>query len=76
MRRPRQLRELGVTGDLRVRHHGERARIEVEPQWIPWLEERLGSVTRRLSELGFAVVEVDPRGYRRGSLLQELRPRA
>src|SRR5213596_639212 len=71
-----QLRELGVTGDLRVRHHGERARIEVEPQWIPWLEERLGSVTRRLSELGFAVVEVDPRGYRRGSLLQELRPRA
>jgi len=67
---------VGVTGDLRVRHHGERARIEVEPQWIPWLEERLGSVTRRLSELGFAVVEVDPRGYRRGSLLQELRPRA
>src|SRR5256712_169351 len=70
------LRELGVTGDLRVRHHGERARIEVEPRWIPWLEERLASVTRRLSELGFAVVEVDPRGYRRGSLLRQLRPRA
>src|SRR6266487_5317824 len=31
------LRQLGVTGDLRLRHHGECARIEVEPRWIPWL---------------------------------------
>src|SRR5205809_2490033 len=36
------LRELGVAGDVRVRHHGDRARIEVEPEWIPWLRERLG----------------------------------
>src|SRR5207302_75801 len=43
------LRDLGVTGDLRVRHHGERARIEVEPQWIPWLEQRLAAVTRQLA---------------------------
>jgi len=70
------LRDLGVTGDLRVRHHGQRARIEVEPHWIPWLEERLDAVARRLGQLGFAAVEVDPRGYRRGSLLQQLRPRA
>jgi len=70
------LRELGVTGDLRVRHHGERARVEVEPRWVPWLEQRLDAVTQRLRELGFAVVEIDPRGYRRGSLLQALRPRA
>src|SRR5438034_6430054 len=69
------LRDLGVTGDLRVRHHGERARIEVEPPWIPWLEARLAAVTRRLGALGFGVVEVDPGGYRRGSLLQALRPR-
>ena len=65
------LRELGVAGDVRVRHHGDRARIEVEPEWIPWLRERLGAVTRRLGDLGFAVVEVDPRGYRRGSLILE-----
>jgi len=70
------LRDLGVTGDLRVRHHGQRARIEVEPHWIPWLEERLDAVARRLGQLGFAAVEVDPRGYRRGSLLQQLRPPA
>jgi uncharacterized protein len=71
-----QLRELGVTGDLRVRHHGGRARIEVEPEWIPWLLDRLETLTQRLTEIGFDVVEVDPRGYRRGSLLHELGPGA
>src|SRR2546425_3760739 len=69
------LRDIGVTGDLRVRHHGERARIEVEPQWIPWLEQRLAAVTSQLGALGFGVVEGDPRGYRRGNLVQALRPR-
>lgn len=63
------LRELGITGDLRLRHHGERARIEVEPRWIPWLAGRMPAVVRRLSELGFTAVELDPKGYRRGSLL-------
>src|SRR6266498_2473739 len=70
------LRELGVPGDLRVRHHGDRARIEVEPSWVPWVEARLEAVRRRLSALGFAVVEVDPRGYRRGSLILERAGRA
>src|SRR5881296_4271778 len=67
------LRQLGVTGDLRVRHHGDRggARIEVEPRWVPWVTERLPAIKERLTALGFAVVEVDPRGYRRGGLLAE-----
>jgi uncharacterized protein len=63
------LRELGVLGDLRVRHHGDRARIEVEAAWIPWVTERLTAIRERLTDLGFAVVDVDSRGYRRGSLL-------
>jgi pyridinium-3,5-biscarboxylic acid mononucleotide sulfurtransferase len=70
------LRELGVRGDLRVRHHGDRARIEVEASWIRWVEARLEAVTSRLRELGFAAVEVDPRGYRRGSLILERAGRA
>jgi pyridinium-3,5-biscarboxylic acid mononucleotide sulfurtransferase len=70
------LRQLGVTGDLRVRHHGARARIEVEERWISWLMERLETVAARLAGLGFAVVDVDPRGYRRGSLILEDRQRA
>lgn len=65
------LRGLGVTGDLRVRHLGDAARIEVEPRWIAWLQARSGDVTARLSDLGFARVEIDPRGYRRGSLLAD-----
>jgi len=72
------LRALGVTGDLRVRHHGDRggARIEVEPRWVPWVTERLPAIKERLTALGFAMVEVDPRGYRRGGLLAERAQRA
>src|SRR5882672_5609017 len=72
------LRELGVTGDLRVRHQGDRggARIEVEPRWISWVTERLPTVRERLVALGFAAVDVDRRGYRRGSLLGERAERA
>ncbi len=72
-RAERYLRELGVTGDLRVRHHGDRtgARIEVEPRWIPLVTARLTEVQEHLAGLGFAAVEVDPRGYRRGGLLAE-----
>src|SRR5437660_8563030 len=63
------LRVLGVTGDLRVRHLGGLARLEVEPSWIPWIEARRAAITAHLTALGFAQVEIDPRGYRRGSLL-------
>ena len=68
------LRELGVAGDLRVRHHGDVARIEVEPPWVPWVEARRDAIADRLTSLGFARVEVDPRGYRRGSLLERSSP--
>ena len=65
------LRRLGIRGDLRVRHRDQVARIEVEPAWIPWIEERIPEIERFLKGLGFGAVEVDPRGYRRGSLLQD-----
>jgi uncharacterized protein len=68
------LRELGVCGDLRVRHRGDTARIEVEPEWIQWVEARLATITAGIGGLGFAQVEVDPRGYRRGSLLESSSP--
>lgn len=65
------LRRLGVRGDLRVRHEGRSARIEVAPAWIPWVEERRAAIAAHLRGLGFTAVEVDPRGYRRGSLILE-----
>jgi uncharacterized protein len=68
------LRRLGVTGDLRLRHLGGLARLEVEPSWIPWVEARRAAITAHLTALGFAQVEIDPRGYRRGSLLERSSP--
>jgi uncharacterized protein len=63
------LRAEGVTGDLRVRHTGTAARIEVDPAAIALVEARIETIRGRFLELGFTTVEVDPRGYRRGSLL-------
>lgn len=69
------LRRLGVSGDLRVRHEGNVGRIEVAPEWIPWVKAREGEIAARLRDVGFEAVEVDPRGYRRGSLLLDARDR-
>ena len=54
----------------RVRYHGTAARIEVEPHEIPRLESPtvLAEVTSGLRAAGFEEVEIDPRGYRQGSL--------
>jgi len=64
------LRGLGVTGDLRVRHLGDGARVEVEPDWIPRLTARWEEVAGQLVAIGFQRAQLDPRGYRRGSLLE------
>jgi len=68
------LRSLGLSGDLRVRHHGDLARIEVEPGWFTRLDAEWSTVERAFQGLGFARVERDPRGYRRGSLLAVVEP--
>lgn len=68
------LRGFGVTGDLRVRHHGALARIEVAPDEIARVRARWDAVAAALRALGFDAVELDPRGYRRGSLLAVLEP--
>lgn len=66
------LRASGVTGDLRVRHRGDCASVEVDPATHAWLRERWGGIAGSLAALGFARVDLDPRGYRRGGLLNEL----
>jgi uncharacterized protein len=63
------LRGLGVTGDLRVRHHGSRARIEVSPAEFDRIRGAWDAVHAWFRGLGFAEVELDPAGYRRGGLL-------
>lgn len=63
------VRELGVTGDLRVRHLGDTARIEVRPEEFPLVDARWNEIDSGFRELGFSAVERDPRGYHRGGLL-------
>jgi uncharacterized protein len=63
------LRSLGVTGDLRVRHHGNKARLEVMPDQMDRVREHWSTIAVAFSQLGFEAVELDPAGYRRGGLL-------
>lgn len=53
---------------VRVRHFGERARVEVEPEAVSRFDEaRLRQQTERhLRELGFTSVMIDPAGYHPG----------
>lgn len=64
------LRALGVTGDLRVRHFGETARVELgREQLAQWsAEPQRAAVERAVRAAGFAQVEIDPRGFRSGAL--------
>jgi uncharacterized protein len=64
------LRALGVEGDLRVRHHDDLARVELDrealAQWLrPDSAARLGEAVRGA---GFSRVAIDLRGFRSGSL--------
>jgi pyridinium-3,5-biscarboxylic acid mononucleotide sulfurtransferase len=63
------LRRLGVQGDLRVRHLGETARLEVIPSQMDILHRQWDSIILVFAGLGFVGVELDPQGYRRGGLL-------
>jgi pyridinium-3,5-biscarboxylic acid mononucleotide sulfurtransferase len=73
--------ELGFR-QFRVRHHGDLARIEVEPGQMLELLNRAREVATRLREIGFTYVSMDLAGYRRGSmnegqdLVQLVTPRA
>lgn len=64
------LRELGVLGDLRVRHHGDLARVELDRRELgEWLEPaRLAALREAVAAAGFERVAVDLRGFRSGSL--------
>ena len=61
------LRKLGVR-QVRVRHLGPTARIEVEPRDFDLVRLREPEITAHLNALGFAEVLLDPEGYRPGNL--------
>src|SRR5580704_11202200 len=61
------LRALGF-GQLRVRHHGEAARLEVEPAALSEVVARRDEVVAAVRAAGFTFVAVDLEGFRSGSL--------
>jgi len=67
------LRQLGFR-QVRVRHHGDIARIEIAAEELPRaLDPALSlRITTELKELGFRYVTVDLEGYRTGSLNESL----
>ncbi|HZP03405.1 MAG TPA: ATP-dependent sacrificial sulfur transferase LarE [Terracidiphilus sp.] len=63
------LRQLGFR-ELRVRHHGELARVEIARNELPraLTMEMLDAVTAALKEAGFKYVTLDCTGFRSGSM--------
>ena len=63
------LRQLGFR-ELRVRHHGELARVEIARTELPraLTMEMLDAITAALKQAGFQYVTLDCTGFRSGSL--------
>jgi uncharacterized protein len=67
----RYLKDLGFP-IVRVRHHGQVARIETRPTDIERLVAMRAEITDHFRSLGFAYVTLDLAGYRSGSLNEVL----
>lgn len=65
------LRELGFA-ELRVRDHGDLARIEVDPSDIERVAGARATIAQRLKALGFNYVTLDLVGFRTGSMNEVL----
>ena len=61
------LRALGF-GQLRVRHYGDLARVELEPADLPLAVERRADVVAAVQSSGYRYVTLDLEGFRSGNL--------
>jgi uncharacterized protein len=68
----RYLHTLGLK-QLRVRHHGPVARIEVQPEAFATVLEHRDAIVAELKGLGYAYVTLDLKGFRSGSLNEVIR---
>ena len=66
------LRELGLQV-LRVRHHGDTARIEIPPQDFQTALRHREIISQKLHEMGFLYITLDLDGFKSGSLSAALR---
>ena len=72
----RFLRDLGVAGQVRVRHHGDVVRLEVDAQDILKLAEEnvRDRIVQYFKSLGFKHTTLDMEGYSMGRLNRALTP--
>ncbi len=71
----RFLRETGLSAQLRVRHHGDIARLELNPDDFVRISEKdfRHYVIKHLKSLGFQYIALDLEGYTMGSLNRSLK---
>lgn len=65
------LADLGLT-QFRVRHHGEVARLEVLTEEFPLVMQHRDVIEHKLKQLGYQYVSLDLKGFRSGSLNENL----
>ena len=57
-----------IGGNIRLRLHGQVARIEGDPERFPAILQQSGELVRQLKELGFVYITLDLEGFRSGSM--------
>lgn len=62
------LRLIGIKQDLRVRCHGELARIEVNASDMKRIIERREEIAEKIKEIGFLYITLDLNGFKSGSM--------
>jgi len=70
-RAERLLHQLGLR-QVRVRHHGTVARLEVDPTDFPRVLENRSAIVATLRSIGFTYVTLDLAGFRSGSMNEVL----
>ncbi len=67
------LRKLGFV-QVRVRHHGQIARIEIEPSEFPKITEKKvrGAIIKNFKKFGYIYIALDLAGFRSGSMNEPL----
>ena len=67
------LQSLGIPGQIRLRHHAEIARLEVDPKAFPKVLKERTKICRYLKKIGFSFVSLDLEGYRTGSFNKDVK---
>ncbi|MDO4266874.1 MAG: ATP-dependent sacrificial sulfur transferase LarE [Eubacteriales bacterium] len=57
-----------VPGNIRLRLHGQTARIETDPEHLREMLEHRGEIIQKLKKMGFIYITLDLEGFRSGSM--------